>query len=290
MSWCHRSGRGVWTQFAEEGEGIDEPVERGHEHEDADEETQRVDGIAESAGNHGEGWVGAFAPAGEEHDEDVDEDAGLPDIEGPSAVEDPAVVTEELDHDEDDEAGDEAGHGEEGVTDEAVGELEVVEDAGKEEHPAGGNEDGPPGEEGDAPAAGVGMPVEGGVVEGDERNPKQEAAEADPLGWAVVADVGATEAEAEERFGGEDDPGDGEGCGARGLAACEAIRKKEEDGDDDEGGLELAGSGGAAGVGIDGRVDGGAGCDVDQERNDEEADEAGDLCDAGGDCGRWVQL
>ena len=80
--------------------------------------------------------------------------------------------------------------------------------AGRKRAQPVGTSDGPPPEEGDAPAAGVGVPVEGGEVGGDERDPDEQAAEGDVLRGAVIADVGAAQAEAEEGLGGEDDPGD----------------------------------------------------------------------------------
>jgi hypothetical protein len=167
------------------------------------------------------------------------------------------------------------------MSDEAVGEFEVVEHAGKEEAPAGGDEDGPPEEEGDAPAAGVGMPNEGAVVGGCEGEPEEEAAEGDVLGGAVVADVGAAKAEAKEGFGDEDDPGEADGPGGYGFARGEAEGQEQKDSDDDEGRFELARAGGTSGVRVDGRVEVGVRSDVEKNGNGEKEDEADDSCRSG---------
>src|SRR5579871_4405795 len=143
------------------GHELAEPLGRGGGHGETEEEAKGVDDVAGGSGNDGEGWIGALAPSGEEEEDDVGEGCAVPGDKGPAGVEDAAVFAEEDGEKEDEETAGESSHGEDGVGDEAVGEFEAVEDAGEEQDVAGGHEQRPPGESGDAPEAGDAGPFEG---------------------------------------------------------------------------------------------------------------------------------
>jgi hypothetical protein len=173
-------------------------------------------------------------------------------------------------HDEEEQARDESRHGKQSMANESVRKFEVVEDAGQKQAPAGRNENRPPAEEGDAPTAGVWVPLEGTVVRRCERDPYKQAAEADVLDGTVVAHVGSTETKTEEELGREDDPGDSGLPGVPGFAVCEPERKQKQDGDDHERGFKLTRASGPTSIGVDGRVKVGARRNVDENRHSQQ--------------------
>ena len=136
---------------AKKDRGCDEPLGGRDEHEDAGDKAQGVEKVARDAGNDGESRIVAFDPSGDEHEDDVGEDAPVPHVEGPASSEDPAIVAEELDQHNGEERSEKAGDGDERVADEAVGEFEVVEHTGQEHDPAGDDEESPPPEERSTP-------------------------------------------------------------------------------------------------------------------------------------------
>ena len=94
----------------------------------------------------------------------------------------------------------------------------------------------------------------------------------------TMAHVAAAQGDAEQGFDGENDPSEGDDARTAWLAAGETEGKNKQDEDHVEGRLQLACAGRAAGVRVHGRIDGGAGREVEEERDGEQNEKADCLC------------